>query len=537
MNRHKGGGHKKRYRKIEFSRTTTSLGIVTSIKYDLNRNANIASIHNFTKNNFFYILAPKKLNVGNIVIFNVKGSFIHISHRILTKNIKNTRAGGCSVTIKTPPLTNVKIKISSKNYGLTGRRKLFFNFPLSGISNPVSADNVSSSESSNPVSSDNVSSSGNSNSVSFDNASSVTSGLSNLSNVELDVINAEFEALNAGLNALTLSNDVQIGAIPVRPDDRSASSSNGTIQIGGGSQHSQISTQVEPAYQSEPVISFEGTVIPPERDPNIPLVPRPYWRILYESCTANVNVIFGSVSATWCILVSTAFLTGTNYSEATSGSVVGNATAGVAVAATVSQINSSSTKPAFESLLSLTQNSTQLKGVCNFGVDQCKLGTMSPTNIGEPLGLVQIDPSIIGKNVSQEFYESFVKKATSSFFPTNPINNNSQMDIIIDSESFNDFFASTDCSQNSSAVVSKAESLWLKLDILGNETLSQYYFRVFHLKTEYITAWSNYSQGAQVTLNQRIVACDALGYPKVVAALVKITDYSDVIASGTGGPF
>jgi large subunit ribosomal protein L2 len=130
MNRHKGGGHKKRYRKIEFSRTTTSLGIVTSIEYDPNRNANIASIHNFTKNNFFYILAPKKLNVGNIVesgpeaplhtgnslpLFNIpEGSFIHAISLTPTQSAKITRAAGCSATIKEKTLTNAKIKISSK---------------------------------------------------------------------------------------------------------------------------------------------------------------------------------------------------------------------------------------------------------------------------------------------------------------------------------------------------------------------------------------------------------------------------------------
>lgn len=65
--RHKGGGHKKKYRKIDFYRTLESEGIVCSIEYDPNRSARIASIYNATLNFFFYIIAPLELNVGDIV--------------------------------------------------------------------------------------------------------------------------------------------------------------------------------------------------------------------------------------------------------------------------------------------------------------------------------------------------------------------------------------------------------------------------------------------------------------------------------------
>jgi len=63
----KGGGHKQKYRKINFLRTQESLGIITSIEYDPNRTANIASIYDILTKNYFYILAPMNLNVGNIV--------------------------------------------------------------------------------------------------------------------------------------------------------------------------------------------------------------------------------------------------------------------------------------------------------------------------------------------------------------------------------------------------------------------------------------------------------------------------------------
>jgi len=64
---HKGGGCKQKYRKINFYRTKTSWGIVTSIEYDPYRNANTASIYDFLTNNYFYMLAPKNLNIGDIV--------------------------------------------------------------------------------------------------------------------------------------------------------------------------------------------------------------------------------------------------------------------------------------------------------------------------------------------------------------------------------------------------------------------------------------------------------------------------------------
>ena len=64
---HKGGGHKKKYREIDFFRTNPSTGITISLEYDPNRNANIASIYDISKKDFFYILAPKNLKVGDII--------------------------------------------------------------------------------------------------------------------------------------------------------------------------------------------------------------------------------------------------------------------------------------------------------------------------------------------------------------------------------------------------------------------------------------------------------------------------------------
>jgi len=66
--RHRGGGHKRRYRIIDFKRNKYGIeGIVSSIEYDPNRNARIALI-NYRDGEKCYILHPKNLNVGDQVI-------------------------------------------------------------------------------------------------------------------------------------------------------------------------------------------------------------------------------------------------------------------------------------------------------------------------------------------------------------------------------------------------------------------------------------------------------------------------------------
>lgn len=64
---HKGGGHKRKYRKINFIRTEDSIGVVTSIEYDPYRTAFIASVYDFLNFKYFYIIAPKNLAIGDIV--------------------------------------------------------------------------------------------------------------------------------------------------------------------------------------------------------------------------------------------------------------------------------------------------------------------------------------------------------------------------------------------------------------------------------------------------------------------------------------
>lgn len=83
---HKGGGHKKKYRKIDFIRDQNSEGIVTSLEYDPYRTALIASVYDRFNLNYFYILAPKYLNVGAIVKSGL-GAEIKIGHTVALKKV------------------------------------------------------------------------------------------------------------------------------------------------------------------------------------------------------------------------------------------------------------------------------------------------------------------------------------------------------------------------------------------------------------------------------------------------------------------
>ena len=65
--RHRGGGHKQKYRIIDFKRNKDNVkAVVNAIEYDPNRTANIALLH-YTDGIKAYILAPKGLKVGDIV--------------------------------------------------------------------------------------------------------------------------------------------------------------------------------------------------------------------------------------------------------------------------------------------------------------------------------------------------------------------------------------------------------------------------------------------------------------------------------------
>ena len=127
--RHKGGGHKRKYREINFNRTNVSTGITVSLEYDPNRNSHIASIYDIITKDFFYILAPKNLKIGDIVksgpniepkighslpVANVPvGSYIHNISPKTSKPAQISRSAGTFSKIKEKTLEHVKIELSS----------------------------------------------------------------------------------------------------------------------------------------------------------------------------------------------------------------------------------------------------------------------------------------------------------------------------------------------------------------------------------------------------------------------------------------
>jgi large subunit ribosomal protein L2 len=66
--RHKGGGHKRKYREIDFKRDKIGVpGKVASLEYDPNRSSNIALVY-YKDGEKRYIIAPKELKVGAKIV-------------------------------------------------------------------------------------------------------------------------------------------------------------------------------------------------------------------------------------------------------------------------------------------------------------------------------------------------------------------------------------------------------------------------------------------------------------------------------------
>lgn len=126
---HKGGGTKKKYREIKFLRNVNSTGIVCSLEHDPNRNAYIAAVFDFINSDFFYILAPQNLKVGDVVKSGLEiepslGSSLPISGIPIGTPIYNvspkvfeegkiSRAAGTFSVIKEKTDKHVLIQLSS----------------------------------------------------------------------------------------------------------------------------------------------------------------------------------------------------------------------------------------------------------------------------------------------------------------------------------------------------------------------------------------------------------------------------------------
>jgi large subunit ribosomal protein L2 len=84
--RHRGGGHKRRYRIIDFKRNKDGVPAkVFAIEYDPNRSARIALLH-YADGEKRYILAPNTLAVGNTVQSG-EGSDIKVGNALKLKDL------------------------------------------------------------------------------------------------------------------------------------------------------------------------------------------------------------------------------------------------------------------------------------------------------------------------------------------------------------------------------------------------------------------------------------------------------------------
>ncbi|PYT34463.1 MAG: 50S ribosomal protein L2 [Acidobacteria bacterium] len=74
--RHRGGGHKKAYRVIDFRRDKKDVpGKVASVEYDPNRSARIALIH-YADGDKRYIIAPNGLAIGQTIITSASADIL-----------------------------------------------------------------------------------------------------------------------------------------------------------------------------------------------------------------------------------------------------------------------------------------------------------------------------------------------------------------------------------------------------------------------------------------------------------------------------
>ncbi|MBX3140016.1 MAG: 50S ribosomal protein L2 [Trueperaceae bacterium] len=128
--RFRGGGHKRRYRVIDFRRRDKE-GVpakVASIEYDPNRSANIALLH-YVDGEKRYVLAPDKLAVGSTIVAGAEaepelgnamplrfipvGAVVHAVELLPGKGAQLARSAGTSIQIQGRDATYVTLRLPS----------------------------------------------------------------------------------------------------------------------------------------------------------------------------------------------------------------------------------------------------------------------------------------------------------------------------------------------------------------------------------------------------------------------------------------
>lgn len=127
--RHRGGGHKRRYRLIDFRRNKDGIAArVATIEYDPNRSARIALLH-YTDGEKRYILAPVGLAVGDVVMSGETaeirpgnclplrripvGTIIHNIELKIGKGAQIVRSAGTSAQLMAKEGSNATVKLPS----------------------------------------------------------------------------------------------------------------------------------------------------------------------------------------------------------------------------------------------------------------------------------------------------------------------------------------------------------------------------------------------------------------------------------------
>ena len=132
--RHRGGGHKKKYRIIDFRRDKLDLeAVVAAIEYDPNRNARIALLH-YKDGEKRYILHPNNLKIGDTVNSGSKsilsigntlplseiplGTSVHNIELIPKRGGQIVRSAGTSAKILAKERNFVTLRLPSKEIRL-----------------------------------------------------------------------------------------------------------------------------------------------------------------------------------------------------------------------------------------------------------------------------------------------------------------------------------------------------------------------------------------------------------------------------------
>jgi len=132
--RHRGGGHKRRYRIVDFRRKKDGVPAkVAAIEYDPNRNARIALLH-YRDGEKRYIIAPHRLSVGDVVESGPKadiklgnalplsnipvGTTIHCIEFKPGAGAKIARAAGASVQLMAKDEKLAQLRMPSGEYRL-----------------------------------------------------------------------------------------------------------------------------------------------------------------------------------------------------------------------------------------------------------------------------------------------------------------------------------------------------------------------------------------------------------------------------------